>query len=232
MIALAPRRSAGPVVAPIQPLAVDRERGQPDHVVRGPAVAERPRPARVVADHPADRAAGVGRRVGPEPQPVRPGRGLQRGLHGARLHAGGAASPGRPTSTRSRCRLKSSTTPGPIALPATDVPAPRAVIGTPELRHTASVAATSSSERGRTIGLRHDPVERGVGRVHRAVGRIIQHVADPAPRSRRTSSLDSPMGPTFPPPRAMPTTSPDATQGVGQFPNRPAPRSNQGLIER
>ena len=48
------------------------------------------------------------------------------------------------------CLLKSRTTPGPTALPATDVPAPRAVTGTPSARHTAKPAARSSSWRGRT----------------------------------------------------------------------------------
>ena len=58
---------------------------------------------------------------------------------------------GSSSSTRLRCRLKSSTMPVPIAFPATDVPAPRAVTGTLRDRATSSVASTSSSERGRTI---------------------------------------------------------------------------------
>ena len=49
------------------------------------------------------------------------------------------------------CRLKSSTMPGPTALPAQDVPAPRGVIGTPSMRATARVSSTSSVLRGRTI---------------------------------------------------------------------------------
>ena len=44
----------------------------------------------------------------------------------------------------------SSTMPGPIALPAIDVPAPREVSGTPLGTATASAAATSSPSRGRT----------------------------------------------------------------------------------
>jgi hypothetical protein len=47
-----------------------------------------------------------------------------------------------------RCFAKSATTPGPIALPAIEVPAPRAVNGTPVSRQTASAAATSASSRG------------------------------------------------------------------------------------
>ncbi len=39
---------------------------------------------------------------------------------------------------------------GPTALPATDVPAPRAVSGTPSARQTSSTAATSSTARGKT----------------------------------------------------------------------------------
>ena len=40
--------------------------------------------------------------------------------------------------------------PRPTALPATEVPAPREVSGTPVSRATASAAATSSTLRGRT----------------------------------------------------------------------------------
>ena len=58
---------------------------QRDHVVDRPAVAERPRAAGVVADHPADRAAGVRRRVRPEAQAVRRRRALQVGVHDAGL---------------------------------------------------------------------------------------------------------------------------------------------------
>ena len=58
---------------------------QRHHVVDRAAVAERPRPAGVVADHPADRAAGVRRRVRPEAQAVRSGGPLQVGVHDAGL---------------------------------------------------------------------------------------------------------------------------------------------------
>ncbi len=52
--------------------------------------------------------------------------------------------------TRLTCREKSITTPGPIELPATEVPAPRAVSGTPSSRVTSRVATTSSVEIGKT----------------------------------------------------------------------------------
>ncbi len=53
-------------------------------------------------------------------------------------------------STRFRCREKSTTMPGPTALPAVDVPAPLLVSGTPCVRATASAASTSSLWRGKT----------------------------------------------------------------------------------
>ena len=55
--------------------------------------------------------------------------------------------------TRLRCLLNSSTTPVPTALPAIEVPAPREVSGTPRVRQTSSVAATSSTSRGRTTAV-------------------------------------------------------------------------------
>ena len=60
-----------------------------DDVVGRPAVPLSPRPAGVVADHAADGAAVVGGRVRAEAQTVRGGRGLQRGLHHARLDPNG-----------------------------------------------------------------------------------------------------------------------------------------------
>lgn len=47
-------------------------------------------------------------------------------------------------------RVKSRTTPVPVACPAMDVPPPRGTTGTPSSRHTASAAATSSASRGAT----------------------------------------------------------------------------------
>ncbi|CAM5581591.1 hypothetical protein SALBM311S_10734 [Streptomyces alboniger] len=51
---------------------------------------------------------------------------------------------------RFMCRVKSSTTPVPVACPAIDVPPPRGTTGTPWSRHTARTAATSSASRGAT----------------------------------------------------------------------------------
>ncbi len=48
------------------------------------------------------------------------------------------------------CRVKSSTTPVPVACPAMDVPPPRGTTGTPCRRHTSSTAATSSASTGAT----------------------------------------------------------------------------------
>ena len=123
---------------------------QPGDVVGGAAVGQRARAAGVVADHPADRAARVGRRVGPEADAVRRDGLLQHGVDGAGLDDGGArlgVDRQHPVEVarevERRCR-------GPTALPATEVPAPREVSGTPVSRATASAAATSSTERGRT----------------------------------------------------------------------------------
>ncbi len=53
-------------------------------------------------------------------------------------------------STRLRYLEVSTTMPGPTALPAIDVPAPRIVTGAPDARATSSTAWISSVERGRT----------------------------------------------------------------------------------
>ena len=78
--------AGGAAVEP-QPLPGAGDDVEADDVVRRAAVAQGPRAAGVVADHPADRAAVVRARVGAEPQAVRPGRRLQGGLHDARLDA-------------------------------------------------------------------------------------------------------------------------------------------------
>ena len=70
----------------------------------------------------------MGRRVRPEAHPVRRGGPLQDGVHGAGLHHRRPLA-GSTARTRFRWREKSSTTPRPTALPATDVPAPREVTG-------------------------------------------------------------------------------------------------------
>ena len=51
---------------------------------------------------------------------------------------------------RLRCLAKSTTTPAPTELPAMDVPAPRAVIGTPVVAQASTTASTSSTCLGRT----------------------------------------------------------------------------------
>ena len=56
------------------------------HIVRGPPVTQRPRAARVITDHPADRAPGVAGRVGPEPEPERGSGALQTRLDHTRLN--------------------------------------------------------------------------------------------------------------------------------------------------
>jgi hypothetical protein len=50
-------------------------------------------------------------------------------------------------------RLKSMTTPVPTALPATEVPAPRAVMGTSRPRQTSMTAAPSSWSAGQTTAV-------------------------------------------------------------------------------
>ena len=54
------------------------------------------------------------------------------------------------SSTAPRWREVSSTMPGPTALPAIEVPAPRAVSGVPVARATSTTASTSSTCRGIT----------------------------------------------------------------------------------
>jgi hypothetical protein len=60
------------------------------HGVGGAAPRDGARSAGVVADHAAERAAILGRRVRPEAQPVRTSRPLQLRQHHARLHGGHA----------------------------------------------------------------------------------------------------------------------------------------------
>ena len=74
--------------------------------------------------------------------------------------------------------LKSRTTPVPTALPAIDVPAPRAVSGTPSARHTANTAATSSALRGAGDQKGRHPVQRRVRGIHGTGGAVGAHIAD------------------------------------------------------
>lgn len=60
---------------------------------------------------------------------------------------------GSTSTTRFMYRLKSRTTPAPMALPATEVPAPRAVTGTPAGAAADRTASTSSEPRGYTTAV-------------------------------------------------------------------------------
>ena len=87
------RTQLGEVVAAQNPqLAVAVDDLQFHHVVGHATVAEGPRPAGVVPDHPADGAARRGGRVRAEPQTVGSGRPLEGFLHHPRVDHGGAGS--------------------------------------------------------------------------------------------------------------------------------------------
>ena len=129
------RASAPPAAGPSRSRAPEPvTTSSADDVVGGAAVAQRPGPAGVVADHPADGAAVVRARVGAEAQPVRP---RPRACSAAWTTPGsttGGARLGVDVAARGPgagwCRRRR---PGPTALPAIEVPAPRAVSGTPRL---------------------------------------------------------------------------------------------------
>ena len=70
--------------------AVRQQHCQRLDVVDRAAVGQGPRATRVVADHPADGAAGVRRRVRAETQASGDGLLLEHGVHDPRLHAGSA----------------------------------------------------------------------------------------------------------------------------------------------
>ena len=80
-----------------------------------------------------------------------------------------------------RCRDVSKINPGPTALPAQDVPAPRVVTGMPTVRAASRTAAVSSTVRGWATACGTNAIERGVGRVERAgeVG-CVENVSDTA----------------------------------------------------
>ena len=124
--------------------------------------------ARVVADHPAERAPGVGRRVRAERQAVRLRGAAQVVEDDARLDAGRARHRVQledrghvPAECRGRPRRCS-------AWPARLVPAPRASTGASNSAHTRSAATTSSWSSGKTTPERDLAVVRRVGRVDRA----------------------------------------------------------------
>ena len=165
-----------------QPLAAVGEHVERVDVVDGLAPRHRVRAAGVVADHPAERAAVVGRRVGAERQPVRRGGVAQRRRRPHRAATRAVRASGSISRTRFRCRVKSSTTAVLTAWPAIDVPAP-----TRQHRH---VVRAADRDGGLDVGDvarrdhadRHPPVVRRVGRPHRPVAR-----RRTAPRRRRPS---------------------------------------------
>ena len=158
-----------------QPLAAVGEHVQADDVVDGLAPRHRVRPARVVADHPAEGAAVVRGRVGAEGQPVRRG-GVAHGVADhARLDAGGA---------RVRVDLQDPVDvhevqdDGGVHRLAGDR-GPRAH------RQHGHVVRPAHRQRGldvRDVARAHDPdrdaaVVRGVGRPHRPGGGVEAHRA-------------------------------------------------------
>ena len=144
------RRRVGAGRASARP-AVSRCRGrhqvEGDDVVSRPAVAQRPRAAGVVADHPADGAPGLGGRVGTEAQAVGGGGGGDVVEDRAGLDHGGAGVgvqlehavevPGEVQDHASADRV-----------PAVDVPPPREVTGTPSPTAARAQPSTSSVCRG------------------------------------------------------------------------------------
>ena len=83
----------------------------------------------------------------------------------------------------------SRTMPGPTALPAIDVPAPRMVSGMPVV--PGDVDASRRARRraaGRTTTCGDDPVERGVGGVERPGQRRVVDVGHAARRSAASSA--------------------------------------------
>ncbi len=142
------------------PLAGSGHHLQRDHVVGGLAVAQGARAAGVVADHAADRAAVVGRRVGPEPQPVRGGGRPAAPPAPRRAGPGRSGPPGRwpgsrsgagrrrrPAPARPRSRRRTYPLPGwsPAARPCGPRPAPLSSSSTVRGRATAC-GATRYSE--------------------------------------------------------------------------------------
>ncbi len=148
-----------------------------DDVVGCAAVAERARPTRVVADHPADRAPVVGGRVGTEAQTVRCRGALQLGLHDTRLHPRG---PGLGVDGEHPVQVTREVDDdaGPDgvarergagaaggegdALPPAHVEGRGDVVDRPGAHH----------------GLWWDAIERGIGRVQRACGRVVADLPD------------------------------------------------------
>ena len=122
-----------------------------------------------------------------EPEAVRPQRGVQRVEHEARLDRRRHRCRGRPRRRGSRCLLWSMTSAAPTVWPHCELPAPRGRIGTRELAAICERdARTSSSLSRHQHADRLDLVDRRVGRVAPARGRVEQHLAfDRAGKARR-----------------------------------------------
>ena len=151
--------------------AVDEHDGERQEVRARPAVAERTRAARVVADHAADRAARVRRGVGSEAQTVDPGCRLQGGVDAAGLD---------PSRLRGRIEVEDR---GHMAGEVEDDPGADRIAGDRRARtatrHRHAEAAGHREDRRDVVGTpreddgrRHETEERGIGGVGRPVGGI------------------------------------------------------------
>ncbi len=171
-----------------EPLPGSGDHVQPGDHVAGAAVAECPRPAGVVADHPADGAAGRRGRVRAEPQAVRASGGGQVGLDDSGLHHG---DPGRGVE-----RLDPVQPPGVDHQPRTDRVARAGRPGAPhgDRQSSCEGEVDGGVQPGEVVGhedgVGGDAVERGVGGVEGAAqrgavkGRGAHPVSLP-PRGRR-----------------------------------------------
>ena len=162
---------------PFPPVGEDVERV---HVVDGLAPRHRVRPARVVADHAAERAAVVRGRVGAEGEAVRSGGGAQGVEHDPGLHAGGA---------RLGVDRDDGVHPGEVQhhRGVDGLPRDRRARADRQQRHLVLPADRDGG--GHVLGVaggddpdRHPPVVRRVGRPHRAGGRIEPHRPPHDPR--------------------------------------------------
>ncbi len=219
---LQPRDGGGAARAGPQALAGATDHLQLQDVVGGAAVGQGPRPAGVVADHPAEGAAAVGRRVGPEAQPVGPGRRLEVVEHHARLDRG-----------RGRLRVQRQ---HPPEVPAqvhdhagTDGVAGDRGAGAPGRQRDAQLEAGGDdgldlvgvAREGDQLG-RH-PVQRGVGRVLGPPPRGRVDLGHPGPPQGRGQ-----LGGQVPDPSPS-ETPPDGAAGGGS-PARSGDRLEPALV--
>ncbi len=181
---------------PGRPVAPEHVGGH--HGVRGPPVAERPGATRVVADHPADGAAGVGGRVRAVAQPVRRRRLLQPRVDHARL------DPRRP---RRRVDLQHPIQPPGVHDDARADRIARDRCPGAAHRHRRSAQRRDLEHRLQLVAVPrpghrggHHAVERGVGGVERRGERGVVGVGDaPAPQlgdqvsRRHQCSIESPI---------------------------------------